>query len=130
MNNNAYDYPSSTCLLRPSYEHTRPTWYTSPSPQWHMDDQLPLASVLKRHSSKNDGHLNAIDPNRLFSTKVAACDIKENKYIQKYNNNHHHRKEQKHVGYSLMSTSTSLVDNSTAILPIIKDKSSNLIMFI
>jgi hypothetical protein len=133
MNNNAYDYPSSTCLLHPSYEHTRPTWYTSPSPQWHMDDQLPLTSVLKRHSSKNDGHLNAIDPNRLFSTKVAAYDIKENKYIQKYNNNnhhHHHRKEQNHVSYSLLNTSTPLADNSTTILPIIQDKSSNLLMFI
>jgi len=130
MNNNAYNHLSSTCLLRPSYEHTRPSWYTSPSPQWRMDDQLPMASVLKKHSSKNDDHLNGIDPNRFLSTKVAEYDVKENKYIQKYNHHHHHRKEQNHVSYSLMNTSTPLVDNSTTILPIIQDKSSSLLMFI
>lgn len=128
-NNNAYDYPSSPCLLRPSYENTRPSWYTSPSPQWRMDDHSSLASVLKRHSSRNEDHLNNIDPNRLLSTKVTEYDIKENKYIQKYNH-HHHQKEQKRVSYSLMNTSTSLVDNSTPILPIIQDKSSSLLMFI
>jgi hypothetical protein len=128
MNNNAYDHPS----LHPSYEHTRPSWYTSPSPQWRMDDQLPLPSVLKRHSSKNDDHLNGIDPNRFLSTKVTEYNVKENKYIQKYHHHHHHhhRKEQKHVTYSLMNTSTPLVDSSTPILPIIQDKSSSLLMFI
>jgi hypothetical protein len=126
MNNNAYDHSSSSCVLRPSYEHTRPSWYTSPSPQWRMDDQLPTASVSKRHSSKTDHHLNSTtDPNHLLKAKLTEYDIKENKFIH-----HHHRQEQKRVSYSLMNTSTPLVDDSTPILPIIQDKSSNLLMFI
>jgi hypothetical protein len=124
-NHNAYDHSSSTCLLHPSYEHTPPSWYTSPSPQWRMDDQLPMVSILKRHSLRNDDHLNGIHPNRFLSTNVAAYDVNENK---KYNN--HYRKEQKRVSYSLMNTSAALVDNSTTVLPIIQDKSSNLLMFI
>jgi hypothetical protein len=131
MNNNANNHPSSPCLLRPSYEDTRPSWYTSPSPQWRMDDQFPMATVLKRHSSKKDNHSNgidSIDPNRLLRTKVTEYDVKENKYIQK-SNHHHPQKEQKHVSYSLMNASTPVVDDSTTI-PIIQDKSSNLLMFI
>ena len=130
MNNNAYDPPSSSSLLRPSYELNRPTWYTSPSPQWRMDDQQLMTSVSKEHSSKNAEHLNGIDPNRLLRTKVTEYDIKENKYTQKYNHHHHHRKEQKHVNYSLVNSSTPLVDDSITILPVIQDKSSNLLMFI
>jgi hypothetical protein len=125
MNNNAYDHSS---LLHPSYEQNRPSWYTSPSPQWRMDDQQSMASVLKKHSSKKSDHLNGIDPNRLLRTKVTEYGVKENKYIQKYN--HHHRKEQKHVSYSLKNSSTPLVDDSSTILPIIQDKSSNRLMFI
>jgi hypothetical protein len=128
MNNNAYEHPSSTSLLRPTYENTRPSWYTSPSPQWRMDDPLPTASILKRRSSRSDDHRNGTNPNRFLSTKVTEYDIKENKDIQKYN--HHYRKEQKHINYSLMNISTPLVDSSTTILPIIQDKSSNLLMFI
>ena len=119
---------SSTCFLRPSYEQMRPTWYTSPSPQWRMDDQLPMVSILKRHSLRNDGHLNGIDSNRLLSTNVAEYDVKEDRNIQKYN--HHYRKEQKRVNYSLMNVPTALVENSPTVLPIIQDKSSNLLMFI
>jgi hypothetical protein len=125
MNHNS----SSTCLLRPSYEQMHSTWYTSPSPQWRMDDQLPMISILKRHSLRNDDHLNGIDSNRLLSTNIADYDVKENKNIQKYN--HHYRKEQKRVNYSLMNTPTALVkNNSTTVLPIIQDKSSNILMFI
>lgn len=127
--NDSYDYPSSPCLLRPSYEQIRPSWYTSPSPQWRMDDQSLLTSVVKKHPSKYNDHLNDINPNRLLSTKMTEYDIKENKYIQK-SNHHNHRKEQKRVSYSLMNTSTPLVNNSTPIFPLIQDKSSSLLMFI
>ena len=116
-------YSPSTCLLRPSYEQMRPTWYTSPSPQWRMDDQLPMGSILKRHSSRNGN-----ESNRLLSTNIAEYDVEENKNIQKYN--HHYRKEQKRVNYSLMHPPTALVENSPTVCPIIQDKSSNLLMFI
>jgi hypothetical protein len=87
-----------------------------------MDDQLRTASVSKRHSSKTDHHINSTDPNHLLKTKLTEYDAKENKY--------NHRQEQKRVSYSLMNPSTPLVDDSTPILPIIQDKSSNLLMFI
>jgi hypothetical protein len=132
MNNNGYGDSSSPPHLCPSYENIRPSWYTSPSPQWRIEDQLPMVSVLKRHSSKRDDYLNAIEsinPNQSLRTKTTEYEIKENKYIQKYNH-HRHRKEQKHVSYTLMNTSTPLVNDSPTILPIIQDKSSNLLMFI
>ncbi|CAF0721208.1 unnamed protein product [Adineta steineri] len=126
MNNNAYDHLSPSYILRPSYESTQPSWYTSPSPQWRTDDQLPMTSILKRHSLKNDSYLNGTD-NINHNQLVTDYDIKENRFIPKYN---HHRKEPKHVSYSLMNTSTPLVDDSTPMLPIIQDKSPNLLMFI
>ncbi|CAF4550870.1 unnamed protein product [Rotaria sp. Silwood1] len=137
INSNAYDHKSSSYHSRPSYDKTLPSWSTSPLPQWRTDDQLSMVSVLKKHSSKNDDYLNGIDtidPNRLLRTKVIEYGVKGNKYIAKYNNNNNknnnHRKEQKHVSYSLLNASTPLVDDSTTILPIIQDKSSNIIMFI
>ncbi|CAF1196031.1 unnamed protein product [Rotaria sordida] len=134
INHNAYDHRFSSYHSRPSYEKTVPSWSTSPLPQWRTDDQLSMVSVLKKHSSKNDDYLNGIDtidPNRLLRTKVTEYGVKKNKYREKYNHHHHHhRKEQKHVSYSLLNTSTPLVDDSTTILPIIQDTSSNILMFI
>lgn len=121
MNNHqTYEQLSSTCLLRPS-------WYTSPSPQWRTDDQLPMISILKEYASENHTHRNGSHSNRLINTKVSDYDIKENNNIPK---SIHHRKEQKHISYSLMNTSTAFVDNSSTVLPLIQDKSSNLLMFI
>ncbi|CAF1937909.1 unnamed protein product [Rotaria magnacalcarata] len=131
MNYNTYDHNSSFNLPHSSYEKTSPSWYTSPSPQWRTEDQLSMVSMLKKYSSKNDDHLNGIDcidPNQLLRTNIVEYEVNEHNYVQKYN--HHHRKEQKHVNYSLLNTSTPLVDDSTTILPIIQDKSSNLLMFI
>ncbi|CAF2932274.1 unnamed protein product [Rotaria sp. Silwood2] len=139
INHNAYDHKPSPYHSRSSYEKTLPSWSTSPLPQWRTDDQLSMVSVLNKHSSKTDDYLNGIDiidPNRLLRTKVTEYGVKGNKYIEKYNNNnnnnnnHHRRKEQNHVSYSLLNASTPLVDDSTTILPIIQDKSSNIIMFI
>ena len=114
---------SSTYLLRSTYERSRPSWYTSPSPQWRTDDQLPMISILKEYASQNNDHRLGIHPNRLLSTKVTDYDIN-------LPNSTHHRKEQKHISYSLLNTSSTLVDNSPAVLPIIQDKSSSLLMFI
>ena len=127
-NHNLCDYSLSSYRLRPSYENARPSWYTSPLPQWHTDDQL---SIVTKDSSNKDNNLktiDTIDPNRLFRTKAIRHSIKENKYVEKYN--HHNQKELNPVDYSLLNTSTSLVDDSTTILPISQDKSSNLLMFI
>ncbi|UJR28800.1 hypothetical protein I4U23_010025 [Adineta vaga] len=112
LNTNSYDHLSSSHTLRPSYENSRASWYTSPSPQWRIDDQLLIPSILKRHPSKKD--LNQL---------VTDYDINENR--KSFN---HHRKEPKHVNYSLMNTSTPLVDDSSSMLPIIQDKSSNLLI--
>ena len=112
LNNNSSNHFSSSCTLRPSYEHTRASWYTSPSPQWRVDDQLSVPSMLKRHPSKRD--LNQLVTDYHLQPKF----------------NEQRRKEQKHVSYSLKNTSTPLVDDSSSMLPIIQDKSSNLLMFI
>lgn len=131
INHNIHDHSSSPYVSRTSYERSPPSWYTSPSPQWRTDDQLSMASILKKHSAINDDYLNdidSIDPNRLLRTKITGYGIKENKYRETYNRNH--QKEQKHMNYSLLNASTPLVDDSTTLLPIIQDKSSNLLMFI
>ncbi|CAF0934089.1 unnamed protein product [Adineta ricciae] len=112
LNNNSSNHFSSSCTLRPSYEHSRASWYTSPSPQWRVDDQLSVPSMLKRHPSKRD--LNQLVTDYHLQPKF----------------NEQRRKEQKHVSYSLKNTSTPLVDDSSSMLPIIQDKSSNLLMFI
>ncbi|CAF1192309.1 unnamed protein product [Adineta ricciae] len=112
LNNNSSNHFSSSCTLRPSYEHSRGSWYTSPSPQWRVDDQLSVPSMLKRHPSKRD--LNQLVTDYHLQPRF----------------NEQRRKEQKHVSYSLKNTSTPLVDDSSSMLPIIQDKSSNLLMFI
>ena len=128
-NHHAYDQTSSTCHLQPSYERSRPSWYTSPSPQWRTDDQLSMISILNEYPLEYNDHRNGMNPNRLLNPKVSSYDVKENKNIPK-STHHYHRKEHKHISYSLMNTSTSLVDNTPTVLPIIQDKSSNLLMFI
>lgn len=130
-NYNTHDHDTSSYLLCPSFERTAPSWYTSPSPQWRTDDQLSVESMLRKHSSQADEHQNGIncsDPNPLLRRNIADYTVKENKYIDNYN--HQHRKEPKHIAYSLLNTSTPLVDDSTTILPIIQENSSNILMFI
>jgi hypothetical protein len=111
---NIYNHLSSSCTLRSSYESTRPSWYTSPSPQWRTDDPFPMPAALKRHSSRKDDytHLNQLD---------TEYDMKENMSVPKYAH---------HVNYPSINISAPSADDSTPVLPVIPDKSPNLLMFI
>ena len=117
-NHTAADHRSSASLLRPS-------WYTSPSPQWRVDDQNILASVQKRHFAKLD--LAHVESRRALRTETSEYAVREAKYIETCA---HHGKEQMHIGYSLLNTSMPLINDTARVFPMIEEKSSNLLMFI
>ena len=121
-NNNCSTRSSSSCLVPSTDEQLRPSWSTSPTPHWRTDEQkLPLPTILKRYSSMDVDRISETDSNRFLNRNDTEFNVnEENKDMHK----------QKHVSYSLMNTSTSLVDSPSTILPIIRDKSSNLVMFI
>lgn len=117
-NLNASDQRSSASLLRPS-------WYTSPSPQWRVDDQNTLASVQKRHFARLD--LPHVESRRMLRAEISEYPVRETKYIGTCA---HPGKEQMHIGYSLMNTSMPLINETARVFPLIEEKSSNLLMFI
>ena len=124
LNNNAYEHPFSPSFLRPSYELARPSWYTSPSPHWRLDEQQTMMSMSKGHASKTDEHFN-----RLLGNKPIKYQIQEKTYMDTWNSHHHNRNEPKHIGYSSMNASTPLLTDSSTMFPIIHETTSNLLMF-
>lgn len=120
VNNNANDHLSSSPNLRPS-------WFTSPSPQWRVDDQP--SSVIINTSDRASSMNENLNSKHLFRSDIAEYTTKENNFRDK-RTTHHCRNEQKRVDYSLLNPSTPLVDDTTMLFPMIPDKSSNLLMFI
>lgn len=117
-NNNAASYLSVSPQLRPS-------WFTSPSPQWRLEDQQPITVGT---SERDLGVHENIRSQRLLRNEATEYSMKENKYLE--NCTHHCRNEQKCVDYSLLNSSTPIVDDATMLFPLISDKPSNLLMFI
>lgn len=122
LNNNAQDHPSYSSLLRPS-------WYTSPSPQWRLDDQQMILSAPDEKSFITDFHnIQSIKSKHLLRKNMTDYSNQRHEYFEKCANQH--RNDQRSTGYSLMNTSTPLINDASIGFPMIQDKSSNLLMFL
>lgn len=121
-NHYAYDHPLSSCTLRASYGTTHPSWFTSPSPQWRTDDPFPLPTLSKRHTSGKDERIH-------LDQLAVDFDVPASKPVHHYKHALH-RQEPIHVSYPSMGTSSAYADDVPPVLPVLPDKSSNLLMFI
>jgi hypothetical protein len=114
---------SATSILRPS-------WYTSPSPQWRLDDQQTLAVRLAGPSScQPDVHsCTTINVHDSLHRQISDYSVDTNEYVA--NCIHQHRTEQKPIDYTWLNRSTPLVHDTSIVFPMIQDQSSNILMFI
>lgn len=118
-NNNAYDTNSSTETSQ------RPTWYTSPSPQWHMDNEQISGNRTSEQSFTVHLHRDE------FTRTKCMVTTNPNEYLMKghpcfENNQNHHQNSRK----DQTKVACGLINDSTLVFPVMQDKSSNLLMFI
>ena len=112
-NNNASDHSWISSLQRPS-------WHTSPLPQWHFDDQQACLLTQTEQSCIDRPSTN---------TPTNDCLTKENRYIEQSLDSNH-RRDSKGVGYGSINGSPPLLNDTTKVFPLMQDASSNLLMFI